>query len=95
MTKVTLSGSEEFFSGKYADPKTCTYYAYECTYCQKYAYLVQPRDFQAGRVTRTVRYRNPETNEIKAMENRSYGVCLSCAKEISEDNRLMTVNFNI
>jgi hypothetical protein len=33
--------------------------------------LLQPDDFSAGGVTWTVRYRNPETYEIKAMENRS------------------------
>jgi hypothetical protein len=82
MTGISLSGSKEHFTGEYADPSTCTYYAYECTYCQKYFYLVRPNDFQADVATRTVQYRNPDTNEIKARENRSEDICLSCFKEI-------------
>jgi superfamily II helicase len=31
---------------------------------------------------RTVQYRNPDTGEIAARENRSEGICMSCAKEI-------------
>jgi hypothetical protein len=57
-----------YLTGDYADPQTCTYYAYECTYCLKYFYLVQPKDKQAGGVKRTVQYRNPNTNEIEAKE---------------------------
>lgn len=79
MTKVSYSFDPE---EKYADPSTCTYYAYPCTYCQKYFYLVQSKDFQAGGCTRTVQYRNKETDEVKAMHNRSEGICISCAKEI-------------
>lgn len=82
MTKISVSGGKEFFTGEYADPSTCTYYTYQCTYCQKYFYLVRPNDFQAGGATRTVQYRNPDTNEIKARENRSEGICLSSVKEI-------------
>jgi hypothetical protein len=63
MTKISFSGSEEFFSNKYADPSTCTYYAYECTYCQKYFYLVQPKDFQAGGAKRTVHIM-PQTERV-------------------------------
>jgi hypothetical protein len=31
---------------------------------------------------RTVQYRNPETGEIKAKENRSEGVCSFCVKDM-------------
>ena len=82
MTNISLSGSEEFYTGKYTDPKTCTYYAYRCVYCTSFFYLVDPRTFMAGGCKRTVQWRNPNTNVIKARENRSEGVCLECAKEI-------------
>lgn len=36
MTGISLSRSKEHFTGEYADPSTCTYYAYECIYCQKF-----------------------------------------------------------
>ena len=47
----------------FADPKTCTYYAYRFHYCQTYFYLVDPKDFTAGGAVRTYQWRNPETNE--------------------------------
>jgi hypothetical protein len=34
------------------------------------------------KLVRTVQYRNEDTGEIKARENRSEGVCINCAKEI-------------
>jgi hypothetical protein len=83
MTGLSLSGSEEHFSGNYADPSTCTYYWYDCVYCEQPFYLVDPdNNFEAGGATRTVQYRDKNTGEIKAAENRSEGVCLSCCKEI-------------
>jgi hypothetical protein len=82
MTGISLSGSKEYFTGEYAPPDTCTYYAYRCTYCEQFFYLVDPKTFQAGGAKRTVQYRNKETGEIDARENRSEGVCLDCAKEI-------------
>jgi hypothetical protein len=39
-------------------------------------------DFAAGGAIWKFQYRNPDTNEIKAVENRASGVCISCAKEI-------------
>jgi hypothetical protein len=36
------------------------------------------------KLVRTVQYRNPDTGEIKARENRSEGVCIDCAKEIMQ-----------
>jgi hypothetical protein len=74
MTKYTYSGSEEHITGNYVDPTIATYYAYPCTYCQKYFYLVNPKDFQAGGAKRTVQYRNEDTGEIAAREYRSEGV---------------------
>ena len=82
MTGISLSGSKEYFTGEYAPPDTCTYYAYPCCYCQKYFYLVDPKTFEAGGAKRTVQYRNPKTGEIAAKENRSEGVCIFCCKEI-------------
>jgi hypothetical protein len=86
MTKISLSGSEEFFSNKYADPSPsfCTYYAYRCCYCEKFFYLVDPKTFEAMGAVRTVQYRNPETGEIAAKENRSEGVCSFCVKEMMQ-----------
>lgn len=84
MTKISVSGGEEFFTGKYAPPDTCTYYAYRCTYCERFFYLVDPKNFEAGGAKRTVQYRNPNTGEIRARENRSEGVCIDCAKEIMQ-----------
>jgi hypothetical protein len=81
MTKVTYSGSEECFTGEYADPKTCTYYAYRCCYCTTFFYLVDPKTFNAMGCTQTVQYRNKKTSEVVST-NRSEGVCLDCAKEI-------------
>ena len=84
MTRISVSGSEEHFSGKYANPDLsfCTYYAYRCCYCEKFFYLVDPKTFEAMGAVRTVQYRNPETGEIAARENRSEGICIDCAKEI-------------
>ena len=70
MTKYVYSGSEEHFTGKYADPSTCTYYAYNCCYCERFFYLVGPHTFEAMGAIRIIQYRNPNTNEIKAVENR-------------------------
>jgi hypothetical protein len=42
MTNVTFTGGEEYFTGKYADPETCTYYVYRCKYCTGFFYLVDP-----------------------------------------------------
>jgi hypothetical protein len=82
MTRVTYSGSEEHFTGDYADPKTCTYYAYRCCYCTTFFYLVDPKTFQAMGCTQTAQYRNKKTGKVEVYENRSEGVCLDCAREI-------------
>jgi hypothetical protein len=88
MTKISLSVGEEFFTRKYADPKTCTYYAYNCCYCGGFFYLVDPKTFEAMGAKRTVQYRNPNTNEIKARENRSEGICINCVREIMRRQQL-------
>jgi hypothetical protein len=84
MTNISVSGSKEHITGEYADssPSFCTYYAYRCTYCEVFFYLVDPKTKQAMGAKRTVQYRNPDTGEIAARENRSEGICMSCAKEI-------------
>jgi hypothetical protein len=83
MTKVTTSFGEEFFTVKYADPTTCSYVYYPCCYCQELFQLIDPENgFRAGGAVRKKLYRNPNTGEIAAVENRSEGVCLQCAKEI-------------
>ncbi|CAN5418285.1 hypothetical protein BH18THE2_BH18THE2_17060 [soil metagenome] len=83
MTNVSVSGSKEFFTNEYADPSICSYLYYPCAYCGEKFQLVEPdNDFRAGGAARTFQYRNPKTNEIKAAENRSVGVCLRCAQEI-------------
>jgi hypothetical protein len=87
MTGISFSGSEEFFSNKYAPPDTCTYYAYNCCYCEKFFYLVDPKTFQAMGAVRTVQYRNPETGGIAAKENRSEGVCSFCVKEMMQQQQ--------
>jgi hypothetical protein len=38
MTRITISGSEEHFTGEYADPKIAYYYAYQCCYCETWFY---------------------------------------------------------
>jgi hypothetical protein len=58
-------------------------------YCGNKFRLVQPdNDFAAGGATRTKQYRNKKTNEIRAVENRSEGICLSCAKEVMRRQQL-------
>jgi hypothetical protein len=37
------------------------------------------RNFEAGRAIRHTLYRNPDTGEVGAVENRSAGVCKVCA----------------
>ena len=88
MTNITLSGGEEFFTGKYASPDTCTYYAYRCTYCEGFFYLVYPKTFEGMGATRTVQYRHKKTGEIVA-ENRSEGVCMDCLKEMMRIEQLL------
>jgi hypothetical protein len=52
ITRISVSGGEEFFTRKYAAPKTCTYYAYNCCYCGGFFYLVDPKTFEAmGAIT--------------------------------------------
>jgi hypothetical protein len=58
MTKISISGGEEFFTRKYADPKTCTYYAYNCCYSGGFFYLVDPKTFEAMGATRNNHFRN-------------------------------------
>jgi hypothetical protein len=66
MTNVTYTGLEEYFTEKYADPFTCSYIVYDYCYCEEPFYLVDPDNFMAGGVTRTVQYRNKEAGEIVA-----------------------------
>lgn len=81
MTGVSFSGSKEHFTKDYADPSTCTYITYPCTYCQEEFYLVNPDNFAAGGAIRLIQYRNKKTGKIVS-ENRACGVCLRCAQEI-------------
>lgn len=83
MTRLSVSGSREFYTGDFVDPKIASYVFYPCEYCGNKFQLVQPdNDFAAGGAIRKSRYRNPDTNEVKAVENRAQGVCLQCASEI-------------
>lgn len=67
MTGISLSGSKELFTNDYVDPRIASYVFYNCEYCGKKFQLVQPdNNFQAGGAIRFKRYRNPNTNEIKA-----------------------------
>jgi hypothetical protein len=81
MTNTTLSGGEEYFTGKYAEPKTCTYYAYRCCYCTTFFYLVDPKTFQAMGCTQTVQYRNKKTGEVVS-KNRSEGFWVQLTKRM-------------
>jgi hypothetical protein len=81
MTKIRLTDSEELRTGDYADPSTCSYVYYTCTYCLEEFQLVNPFTFQADEAIRHIIYRNEETNEI-VTENRSVGVCRSCAQDM-------------
>jgi hypothetical protein len=94
MTNISISGSEEHFTGKYADPDPSfsTYYAYRCCYCEKFFYLVDPKTFEAMGAIKTIQYRDKNTGEIKARENRSEGVCSFCVKEIMRRQSLFTMN---
>jgi hypothetical protein len=75
---VSLSGSKEYFTHEYADPKIASYVFYHCEYCGNKFQLVQPdNNFQASGAIRKFQYRNPNTNEIKAIENRAQGICIS------------------
>jgi hypothetical protein len=83
MTEVSISGSKEFFTREYVDPKIASYVYYPCEYCgNKFQLVIPDNNFQAGGAIRKFQYRNTDTNEIKAIKNRAQGVCLSCAKEI-------------
>jgi hypothetical protein len=66
MTNISVSGSEEHITGNYVDPAIATYYAYRCTYCEVFFYLVDPKTKHAMGAKRTVQYRNPDTGEIAA-----------------------------
>jgi hypothetical protein len=69
MTKVTASGAEEFFTGKYADPATCSYVYYPCCYSEELFQLIDPENgFRAGGAVRNKLYMNPNTGEIAAVE---------------------------
>jgi hypothetical protein len=71
MTNILMSGSEECFTNKYADPKTCYYYYYLCAYFEMFFQLVEPdNNFQGGGSVRIIQYRNKDTNEI-VVENRA------------------------
>jgi hypothetical protein len=59
-TKVNISMGDVYFTQKYAPPDTCTYYAYQCTYCESFFHLVDPKTFEAGGAIRTVTYKNSE-----------------------------------
>jgi hypothetical protein len=87
MTGISISGSEEHITGNYVDPEIATYYAYRCTYCEVFFYLVDPKTKQAMGAKRTARYRNPDTGEIAAKENRSEGVCSFCVKEMMQQQQ--------
>jgi hypothetical protein len=83
MTGLSLSGSKEMFTKEYADPYTCCYLYYTCVYCNDSFMLVNPNNnFMAGGAIMTIRYKDPMTDEIKAIENRAEGICLNCCKEI-------------
>jgi hypothetical protein len=45
---------------------------------------VDPKTFEAQGAVRTVQYRNPDTGEVAAKENRSEGVCVDCVKEMMQ-----------
>jgi hypothetical protein len=71
MTNILMSGSEEFFTNKYADRQTCYYYYFLCAYFEKLFQLVEPdNNFQAGCAVRIIHYRNKDTNRI-VVENRA------------------------
>jgi hypothetical protein len=38
------SVGEEFFTGKYADPSTCSYLYYPCVYCEELFQLIDPEN---------------------------------------------------
>jgi hypothetical protein len=80
MTRITTSVGEEVLTGRYPDPAKCSYLYYTCTYCLEEFMLVDPdRNFEAGGAIRHTLYRNPDTGEVGAVENRSVGVCKACA----------------
>lgn len=83
MTRITASGSEEFFTHKYVSPEIASYVYYPCEYCSTRFRLVEPdNNFQAGGAIRFKRCRNPDTGEVKAYENRACGVCLKCCRDM-------------
>jgi len=49
---------------------------------QKDREIEQLVHIEVEEAVRRYQWRNPKTNEIKAIKNRAQGVCLSCAKEI-------------
>jgi hypothetical protein len=80
MTNISVTGSEVHITGNYADssPDFCTYYAYRCTYCEVFFYLVDPKTKAAVGAKRTVQYRNPDTGEIAAAFNLFLNHCRCC-----------------
>jgi hypothetical protein len=66
---IRLTDSEELRSENYADPSTCSYLYYTCTYCLEEFQLVDPETLQAGGAIRKTHYRNRKTNKIKTTWN--------------------------
>jgi hypothetical protein len=82
MTRVSFSGSKEVFTGEYVDPSIASYVYYPCEYCGDNFQLVEPdNNFQAGGAIRKFQYRNPDTNEIKAIEKEQGPGRMSCLCE--------------
>jgi hypothetical protein len=45
-----------------------------CVYCEELFQLIDPEWFRAGGAMRKTHYRNPQTGEIAATENRAEGL---------------------
>jgi hypothetical protein len=83
MTNIRFTDSEVLRTGNYADSSICSYLYYTCTYCLEEFMLIDPeRNFKAGGAIRHTLYRNPDTGEVGAAENRSEGVCRTCLTDI-------------
>jgi hypothetical protein len=98
--KVTEEGNqyaEVLITGGKTRPRTlplidsASYVFYRCEYCSTKFQLVEPdNNFQAGGAIRFKRYRNSNTGEVKAYENRACGVCLECAKQMIWEQQYKT-----
>lgn len=71
----------------YADPSTCCYLSYPCSYCNKNFRLIQPdNNFMAGGALMREVYRNRQTGQ--AVEgNKVVGVCILCSVDMLNRNR--------